>query len=200
MNDTNDGRALPEHSQARRANGANSVRSGRLSAISRDLLGVYLADHLAGAKLGAQRTQRMATAFADSPFHDRLSELSEQIRSERKFLQELIHDFDMRQHTYRQAIAWLGEHVGRLKGNGRVVSRSPSTLVLETELMRSAVIGKLGVWQTLRSNAEELGLEQRVFTDLEERVAQQVRVLDEVHEFARERAFRRDRETFTSRG
>lgn len=168
----------------------------RISPISRNLLGVYLADHLAGATAGAQRATRMADDFTDIPASDKLASLAEQIRDEREQLREIILALGLRQHVYRQALAWVAEYAGRLKGNGRVVSRSPSTLVLETELMRSAVIGKLGLWQTLASNAEALGLDAERFERLADSAKEQSSTLDEVHEYARERAFRRDRDTF----
>jgi nucleoside-diphosphate-sugar epimerase len=161
--------------------------------ISRDLLGLYLSDHLTGATAGAGRIERMAEETIDTPVYARLSELAEEIRLERAFLRQLIHDLGMRQRPYRQAVSWAGEHAGRLKSNGRLFSRSPLTLVLETELMRSAVMGKLGVWQTLQEHAGELGLDPRVFEDLAHRARAQAGVLDEVHEYVRRRAFREDR-------
>ena len=164
--------------------------------ISEDLLGLYLSDHLTGATAGAERIERMAASAIDTPFFARLSEVAEEIRLERAFLQQLIDDLGLRRRGYRQAIAWAGEHLGRLKGNGRLTTRSPLTLVLEAELMRSAVIGKLGVWQTLRELADELELDPQLFADLAEQALAQADLFGEVHEYARERAFHEDRQTF----
>lgn len=168
--------------------------------ISRDLLGLYLSDHLTGATAGASRIARMADEAIDTPLYARLSELAEEIRLERAFLQQLIHDLGMRQRPYRQAVSWAGEHAGRLKSNGRLFSRSPLTLVLETELMRSAVMGKLGVWQTLQEHADGLGLDPGVFEDLAHRARAQAGVLDEVHGYLRQRAFREYRATAGDQG
>ena len=66
------------------------------------------------------------------------------------------------------------------------------TLVLEAELMRSAVIGKLGMWQTLEGNAEALGLDAEQFRGFAQKAEHQREVLDTVHSYARSRAFRRD--------
>ena len=87
--------------------------------------------------------------------------------------------------------------MARLKNNGVLVKRSPMTLVLEVELMRSAVLAKKGGWETLRDNADLLGLDKQVFADLVENVDRQAAVLDQVHAYARRRAFRTDKETFT---
>ncbi len=169
---------------------------GVSDAVTVDLLNLYLSDHLTGATAGVERIERMSAAYIDTPVYAKLSEVAEEIRLERSFLQNLIHDLGMKQLPYRQAVSWVGERLGRLKSNGRITQRSPLTLVLEAELMRSAVIGKLGGWQTLEANADLLGLEPQVFRDLADQAVAQAEALGEVHAYARARAFRDDRETF----
>lgn len=171
--------------------------AGTSSRIDDGLLGLYLSDHLTGATAGMARIDRMVADFVDTPVHPTLSSIAEQIRAERRFLQQLIDDLGLRRLPHRQAVAWLGEHAGRLKNNGRLVSRSPMTMVLETELLRSAVLGKRGGWQTLADNAEDLGLDAETFHELAEQALHQHERLDEVHAFARRRAFRVDLETHT---
>lgn len=166
--------------------------------IDQTLLALYLADHLTGASAGSARIGRMAADFVDTPAFATLSSIDEEIRAERSFLQQLIHDLGFRQLRHRQAAAMVGERVGRLKNNGRAFSRSPMTLVLEVELLRSAVLGKRGVWQTLADNAEDLGLDPEVFRELAEAARRQHDALDEVHAYARRRAFREYRETFAA--
>ncbi|RBP63679.1 nucleoside-diphosphate-sugar epimerase [Brevibacterium sanguinis] len=165
--------------------------------VSVDLLNLYLSDHLTGATAGVERIERMAAEYVDTPVFATLSQIAEEIRLERSFLRNLIHDLGMKQMPYRQALSWVGERLGRLKSNGRVVERSPMSLVLEAELMRSAVMGKRGGWLTLETNAELLGLDPQVFGDLAERALAQADALEDVHAYARARAFRNDRETFT---
>lgn len=161
-----------------------------------ELLGLYLSDHLTGATAGAERIGRMCDTYVDTPVYTELSELAEELRLERAFLSHLIDDLGVRSRPYRQAAAWIGERVGRLKLNGRVFSRSPLSLVLEIELLRSAVVGKLGLWQTLAEHAIELGLDADVFVALGQRALEQAEMLSNAHEFARERAFRKTRSTF----
>ena len=168
--------------------------------VDRDLLNLYISDHLTGATAGMSRIERMAEANVDTPVFAELSMLAHEIRNERRFLEQLLEDLGFKQLPHRQAASWVGEKVARLKNNGRLVKRSPMTLVLEAELMRSAVIGKKGGWETLRDNAQLLGLDKQVFTDLVENVDRQVAVLDQVHAYARRRAFRTDLETFTPQG
>src|SRR5699024_4115173 len=120
---------------ARRTAGEGGGEGAEVSPrIDETLLGLYLSDHLTGATAGAARVDRMAADFVDTPVYATLSTLAEQIRAERRLLQQLIDDLGLRRRPARQAAAWLGEHAGRLKANGRLVRRSPMTMVLETEL------------------------------------------------------------------
>ncbi|MET1064876.1 MAG: hypothetical protein ABWX85_07875 [Arthrobacter sp.] len=162
--------------------------------IDEKLLGLYLSDHLAGGTGGASRIQRMAKAFADTPVSADLARVSAEITQEREFLRGLIRDLGLPQRPHRQAAAWLGEHAGRLKLNGRYVRRSPMTMVLEAELMRAAVLGKLGGWQTLEDLAPELGLDAATFTALADDARSQIEALSRVHEHARRNAFHKARD------
>ena len=161
------------------------------SSIDAKLLGLYMSDHLTGATAGLARIERMAEAFADTPVSADIARVSAELRRERDFLRGLIHDLGVRQRRHRQAAAWLAERVGRLKLNGRIVRRSPMTMVLESELMRAAILGKLGGWQTLEELAPDLGLDQATFAKLGDEARSQIEALSRVHEHARRNAFRR---------
>lgn len=164
--------------------------------MSADLLELYLSDHLTGATAGLGRINRMANDFVDTPMFGRLGQLVDEISAERAFLIQLIEDLGLDRKPYRQAVAWVGERVGRLKSNGKIVERSPMTMLLETELMRGAVMGKLGMWQMLEVQAPTLGLDPKVFTDLIEMTENQVKLLDEIHAYASERALRADKDIY----
>jgi hypothetical protein len=161
--------------------------------IDEKLLGLYLSDHLTGATAGLGRIERMAKDFTDTPAHAELATMAGAIRREREQLRGLIHELGVRQRPHRQAAAWLVERAGRLKLNGRLLSRSPMTLVLEAELMRAAVLAKIGGWQTLEELAPELGLEPSRFAGLAAEGRAQIETLDRVHEFARSNAFHQGR-------
>ncbi|MFF2243484.1 hypothetical protein ACFVTM_04820 [Arthrobacter sp. NPDC058130] len=163
--------------------------------VDKKLFGLYLSDHLAGATAGQGRIERMAGAFTDTPFHAELGALATQIREERDYVRALVQDLGVPRRTPRRAAAWLAERAGRLKLNRRVVSRSPMTLVLETEFMRSAIIGKLGLWQTLQDLAGDLGLDKSRFDTLATKAREQLATLDQIHEYARRRGFYTDRDS-----
>jgi len=161
------------------------------------LLRQYISDHLAGATAGTNRISRMAQDYIDTPVFSQISEAAEAIRRERGFLIELMKAQDFPRPPGSMAVTWLGERVGRLKPNGRLpIQRSPSTLVVEAEMMLTAVTGKLHGWKVMKDHAEALGVEEAVFQGLIEDAEVQRQQLETVHTYARRRAFRTDRETF----
>lgn len=163
---------------------------------TRDLLSLYLSDHLTGATAGVNRIERMADDYVDTPVFAELSTVADEIRADRELLRNIIEDLGLARRPYRQAVAWVGERVGRLKLNGRVLERSPMTMLLEVELMRSAVAGKLGCWETLREHAPDLDLDRQVFEDLIAASHRQLETLERVHAYAHTRALRDDRDTY----
>ncbi|GAA4285684.1 NAD-dependent epimerase/dehydratase family protein [Georgenia daeguensis] len=158
--------------------------------LDRNLLGIYLSDHLTGATGGVSRIGRMAQAYADTELGPELSRLATEIGAARRELAALIDRLDLPSKPHRQAAAWVAEHVGRLKLNGRLTSRSPLSVVLELEIMRAAVAGQLGLWQTLVDLAPDLGLPTEPFEELAERSRGFQSRLERLHEQARGPAFR----------
>lgn len=154
----------------------------------------YMADHLAGATAGMERIEKLSEAFMESPVFGDLVGVAEQIRAEHSFLQELIR----RQGFHRPGVAgpalWVGERLERIKSFFPERSKgTPSVLVLETEIMLSAVTGKLHGWRTLRNEADALGVSRDVFEQLVDDAENQYSILEHVHEYARERAFDENR-------
>lgn len=158
--------------------------------VNRDLLSQYLADHLAGATAGERRAARMEEAFADTAVYPLISEVAQAIRIDRTYLAELTRCLGLERGPLPDAMTWLGERLGRLKPNGRMFRRSPTTLLLETDLLTSAIVGKLRGWRSLRQLAEPLHTDPEIFDELIRRAEHQLEQLDAVHAFAREVTFR----------
>ncbi|WP_285106289.1 NAD-dependent epimerase/dehydratase family protein [Promicromonospora sp. MEB111] len=154
------------------------------------LFGLYLSDHFTGATAGLERLELMTRTSEDTPFYAELAEATEQLRAERELYRDLLAALGVPRRRHRQAAAWLGEKAGRLKLNGRITDRSPMTAVLEAELMRSAVLGKIGGWQTLREHAADVGLDPARLDELIAQARRQIDLFDRYHAWARERAFR----------
>lgn len=157
--------------------------------LERDVLALYLSDHLTGATAGLGRAERMADDFAHTDLGPDLAAVARDIADERRFLAELIDSLHLRRRPHRQAAAAVAEKAGRLKLNERLTS-SPMTPVLEVELMRSAVVGKLGGWETLAALAPDLGLPTELFTTLAERAREHADLFGRLHQHVAGSAFR----------
>lgn len=161
-----------------------------MSGLDRQQLRIYLADHLSGASAGAARIQRMAESYRDTPLGPDLARLAEEIPAERDWLEQSMHQWQLPPNRLKQLATSVGERVGRLKLNGRVVTPAPMTAVLELDLMRAAVTAKRGLWETLRLYTDELHLDPSRPADLIAQADQQIATLSALGERARQQAFR----------
>ncbi len=113
------------------------------------LLEIYLADHAAAATAGAALARRTAQSNSTNEYGDFLSGLSDAIEEDRRSLQQIIAQLGFRESRSKEAVAWLGEKVARLKLNGRLRKYSPLSRVLELEALSVGVAGKLALWESL---------------------------------------------------
>ena len=112
------------------------------------LLGLYLNDHLAGATAGTQLATRLARTGGPS-----LAGFADEIREDRDALLAVMATLDVPVRRYKEVLGWVAEKAGRLKLNGRVLSRSPLSRVVELEAMLLGIEGKAALWRTLRARA-----------------------------------------------
>lgn len=159
--------------------------------LDRDLFELYLNDHLAGATAGRSRARRMATSYADLPIHDGLVRFADDLDQEHHRLRRLIEDLGLSHKTCRLVAAKIGEELGRFKLNGRFVTRSPLTPLLELELLRGAVNAKAGLYQELEALAPRLGIDPQEWADLAETAKEQSALLEDLHAQLRVTAFDR---------
>lgn len=159
--------------------------------VDRRALAVYLNDHLAGAVAGAERMRRTADVLARTPVGPGIDRVATEVAAEREELRALLGSLGVTQALPKQVATWVGERVARLKADGGRVRRSPMTALLEVEILRSAVMAKRGLWQTLTELAPSLGVDAARCRELWEQTDRQVATLDEVHAYVRGRALRR---------
>ncbi|MEU3778146.1 hypothetical protein AB0F11_34110 [Streptomyces sp. NPDC032472] len=159
------------------------------------LLCIYLNDHLGGSAAGVALSRRMARAHRGTPSEAPLAALAKEIAEDRDTLREVMTALDVPVMTARSLAGRLAEKAGRMKLNGRIVSRSPLSDVLELEALRLGVEGKLLMWRCLQSIArtdgrltdhriDEAALDRMLF-----RAARQIGVLERLRLAAAERAF-----------
>jgi hypothetical protein len=153
--------------------------------IDRDLVSIYLRDHLAGARVGIELARRTAASNASSPFGGELATISREIEEDERSLSEVMKRLGIRPDPLKLGSAWLGEKVGRLKLNGRLRGYSPLSRLLELEGLVIGVSGKLELWRSLQATNE---LQQRLegidLDGLIKRAEDQRARLERLHEVA----------------
>ncbi|MFJ9338776.1 hypothetical protein ACIRP0_05725 [Streptomyces sp. NPDC101733] len=140
-----------------RRTGAGPTAPGSRSPSPADrhrLLAIYLNDHLAGASGGVDLVRRMARTHRGTPAGRPLAELAGQIAEDRESLREVMGALDVPAQWSRVVVGRLAEKAGRIKLNGRLVTRSPLSDVLELEALRLGIEGKASLWQSLGSLAD----------------------------------------------
>jgi hypothetical protein len=115
-----------------------------------NFLGIYLEDHVAGAIAIARRAARLAEAEATSADAGALATLADDIASDRDVLLTLTERMGFEPSRLKSSLASLGERLGALKPNGRVLTRSPLSTIVELEALQMAVRAKRSLWETLQ--------------------------------------------------
>jgi hypothetical protein len=119
-----------------------------------ELLGVYVNDHLAAATGGIELVCRMLGVHRGSAWQGPLEQLLGELREEKSSLLAVMRALGIPVRQYKQLGVWLAEKVTRVKLNGRLVSRSPLSDLVEFEFLASGVRAKRSGFETLRIVAE----------------------------------------------
>jgi hypothetical protein len=145
------------------------------------LLAIYLNDHLAGATLGVELARRLRGSNRDDPeFGPALAEVCAEIEQDRETLKTVMERLGVGQSKLKPLVAVLGERVGRLKLNGRLLGYSPLSRLDELELLQLGVTGKRRLWRALEhTHADDLGGFEPAA--LAERATGQLRRLEALH-------------------
>src|SRR5919205_708082 len=104
---------------------------------------------------GRELVRRSAGANRGNSYGAVLAELGGEIESDRRQLEALMRGLDIGVDRLKVAGGWLGEKLGRLKPNGRLLGYSPLSRLVELEVLSLAVQGKLSLWRSLRAVADE---------------------------------------------
>ena len=119
--------------------------------IDRQLLGIYLNDHLAGSAGGLALARRIVANHRETASAPDVQQLAEEIERDRTSLLEIMDRLRVSRARYKETAAVLAERVGRLKSNGRVWQRSPLSSLVEFEMLALGVTGKRAGWRSLRA-------------------------------------------------
>jgi hypothetical protein len=152
------------------------------SELSRELLPIYLNDHLAGAAAGCDLAHRAAGSNEGTELGDFLSDLAGQIEADRAQLEDVMARLDVKRDPLKIGAGWLAEKLGRLKPNGRLLQYSPLSRVIELEGLIAGVNAKLALWRALAAAAaDEPRIAEIDFVQLIQRGDAQIEGLKEHH-------------------
>jgi hypothetical protein len=112
-------------------------------------LAIYLQDHRAGAEVGVRLARRCRDHAPDGTTTAELTELVTDIEQDRASLAALMASLGVTPSSFKQLAGTGAELLGRLKLNGRLVRRSPLSVLLELEGLVGAVSTKRQLWATL---------------------------------------------------
>ena len=119
-----------------------------------DLLGIYCNDHLASATGGIELVGRMLSTHKGDRFEEPLEQLLGELREEKSAYLGIMAALDIPVRQYKQLGVWVAEKISRGKLNGRLLSRSPLSDLVEFEFLASGVRAKRSGFETLRIVAE----------------------------------------------
>lgn len=155
------------------------------------LLRIYMSDQLALGVLWREIARRAHRAAGETPEGAALGDVAAGIAEDVVTFRQIMRRPGFSTRTPKAALALVAERLGRLKLNGRLVSRSPLSRFEELDFLVMGIDGKVVLWQNLRDGA---GLGERLpdidFEHLIERARSQRAELEPFHAQAARAALR----------
>jgi hypothetical protein len=143
------------------------------------LLSIYMNDHLAGSTLGRDLARRTAASNRHNDYGPTLARLAEEIDADRESLLAMMDTLEVGPDRVKVLGAWVAEKAGRLKLNGRLLSYSPLSRLVELEGLLLGVTGKLALWRSLSLvEAKDFQLPKPELKRLVERAERQIEELE----------------------
>jgi hypothetical protein len=118
--------------------------------VGRDLLAIYLNDHLAGATGALELIRRARGSNEGTELGAYLETLAREVEEDRDELMAIMERLEIGTDRMKVAAGWAAEKAGRLKLNGRLTGYSPLSRLVELEAILLGVQGKLAAWRALR--------------------------------------------------
>jgi hypothetical protein len=116
-----------------------------------DPLATYVHDHLAGAVVGINLLEALRDQQAGEPLGQFAAELLVELEADRAVLQGLSERVGAGSSALKEASAWLGQKVSRLKLRRRAAGGLGTFEALEA--LALGILGKLALWRALAVSA-----------------------------------------------
>ena len=120
-----------------------------------DALNMYLEDHWAGAMAGSELAAKLRSKHEGTPQEAFFSELAAAIDADRETLGALMTTLEVPRHRIKEAAGWMVEKLSRLKLNERLTGAPELTPLLELETLSLGIEGKLALWKSLQTVADD---------------------------------------------
>ena len=118
--------------------------------MQRSFLAIYLRDHHAAGVAGTRLARRIAKAPATT---SDLAEVALEIHQDLAALEAIMRNLGVERDGMKDAVARIGERLGRVKPNGRLRGRSPLSDLEELETLLVGITGKRALWLSLRASS-----------------------------------------------
>jgi hypothetical protein len=112
-----------------------------------DSLATYVRDHLAGAVLAINLLEALRDQHASEPLGQFAAGLLSEVEADRAVLQGLAERVGAGSSRLKEAAAWLGEKVSRVKLRRRAAGGLGTFEALEA--LALGILGKLALWRAL---------------------------------------------------
>ncbi|HEX5760565.1 MAG TPA: hypothetical protein VF121_15370 [Thermoanaerobaculia bacterium] len=116
-----------------------------------DPLATYLQDHLAGSVLAVDLLEALRGEHAGEPLGELAAGLLVEVEADRTVLQGLVERVGAGPSPIKEAAAWLGEKVSRLKLHRDAAGELGAFQALE--VLALGILGKRALWRALAAAA-----------------------------------------------
>jgi hypothetical protein len=119
--------------------------------VSKEHLGTYLNDHLAGSHTAVETLDRLLDEAPD--LRTALAQLKTEIEEDREQLRSLMRSLDIAESTVRKAGGWFAERATSLKLVVDDKATGPLRRLERLELLSLGIEGKIAMWRALQAVA-----------------------------------------------
>jgi hypothetical protein len=129
----------------------------------RKLLRIYLNDHLTAAAAGAALARRALRSNRGTELGSVLEAVAADLADDVTTIERVMRERGLRPSALKRSLGTIGERVGRLKLNGRLISYSPLSRLHELEGLGLLLAHNASMWRSLETVGVEraAGLAQR---------------------------------------
>lgn len=152
-------------------------------------LEIYLQNHEAAARAGSDFFRRTAANQRTREYAEELSALATQIKEDHRRLTSIMNRVGARPNVPFGLALRIGERLGRVKPNGRLLRRAPLSDLIEIEGLLDAVAAKRAGWQALATVDPAHGVSPDEIDELIVRADDQLRRIRILHTQAASRVF-----------